>query len=208
MLFTCLSKLIFFLGVKHLKFFLKLLQYVFSQDVPLQSICSPSPQTNDLKRTAGMSLWQIPIINCDIIMGKDETPPSLHINSSERQERTVHGPEWALTGLSEGNDCEDASSLQNNSSRSKALSPGLVCAPSAETVATNSIRWNRNLPSFTLWVLVSTCSVSWRSPARWEDRPSQRTVLLAVQGSTKKEGLSLPGVMEESRTGVSRRCLN
>ena len=106
MLFTCLSKLILLLGVKRLKFFLKLLQYVFSQDVPLQSICSPSPQINDLKHRTGMSLWQIPIINYDIVMGKDETPPFLHINTSEREDSPGHP-----SRLSKGNDCEDTSSL-------------------------------------------------------------------------------------------------
>lgn len=96
MLFTRLTKLV-------LKFFLKLLQYVFSQDVPLQSTCSPSLQINDLKHRAGMSLWQIPVVSCDIVAGKDETPLFLHINTAEREERAGDS---VLTRLSEGNDCE------------------------------------------------------------------------------------------------------
>lgn len=54
-LFTHLSQLVLLLGVKCLKFFLKLFQYVFSQDIPLQLICSPSPQINDLKHRDGVS---------------------------------------------------------------------------------------------------------------------------------------------------------
>lgn len=63
-------------GVHCLWGLLRLVQCVFSQDVPLQPFSSSSPQRDELKHR-GTSLWQVPIANCDVTTGRGPRLPVL-----------------------------------------------------------------------------------------------------------------------------------
>ncbi|KAB1252169.1 hypothetical protein Cadr_000030167 [Camelus dromedarius] len=107
-------------------------------------------------------LWQIPVVSCDIVAGKDETPLFLHINTAEREERAGDS---VLTRLSEGNDCECVHVISVRKDSCQML---------------HQMKWE---PAF-------FCPMSLgKHLLCLLGKPNPGTVWMDAQGSTEKEGL-------------------